>query len=401
MKSSTEAIERRTEVLNRLSSHRKQLESTQAALHARRARHVHHANQKKTAEVQYIKLANDQLLESVAADLRAELGRITKDVKSVPAIVSEVLNSDDRAFEELNELSSSASSKQEDSLELNALEGRVNQLIEALRLLRADALKDRFDRTYLEALCTSNDSLNGQDVSDTSTEAIQSDLGSLYAEIEDVVTMVVANEHGNVVHTALHNARQAHQQQRRMVNEKVCQTATPSLIHRPLADSFAQVYNKLGSQTAVLENLTEISRTLQSHRLGLRDLENQVEHLKANDRAPPKPPNLPAPSKVKDGLPAAAAFIQHLGLITDGDSKSREDVDITNQLNILTLKLEQQSTHDIAQVLQLSERAAIKRLAAMQDVSDALGPDASHETAVRQLEERIAAAKSEMERSTG
>jgi hypothetical protein len=157
---------------------------------------------------------------------------MAKEVKSVPAIASGLLKSDDRALAELNELSLSRSVRQEDALDVDELQGRVDRLTHALHHFRAGAVKDRLDRIYLESLRTADLAggiHNAPDVSDPPHETAKEELSSLYEEIDDMVTMVVAHDHGNPLRVALEDIRRAQTQERDAADEKVCVSLLLSL----------------------------------------------------------------------------------------------------------------------------------------------------------------------------
>ena len=63
---------------------------------------------------------------------------------------------------------------------------------------RAEALKDRLDRTYLESLSTADipqTATKAPDATDDSFKIAQEDLRLLYTEIDDVAGLAVAHDH--------------------------------------------------------------------------------------------------------------------------------------------------------------------------------------------------------------
>ena len=155
---------------------------------------------------------------------------MAKDVKAVPAIATELLNADDRALAELNDLVDS-SSKSKPSLDVDAVRARAAELTRALRYFRAEAVRDWLDRTYLESLDISNSesntvnpvSMGTEDVcvSAATLKDVQDDLGSLYTEIDDVMTMLVSQEHGNAIESALRGIQRARREENQNVTEQV------------------------------------------------------------------------------------------------------------------------------------------------------------------------------------
>ncbi|KIW22908.1 uncharacterized protein PV07_11156 [Cladophialophora immunda] len=373
LKSSTRTIERRTRILRAQGAQLKQLEDVETAIDARKARQEQYLDQKHAAEVQHVKFANEQLFEALRSALRAEFERITKEVRSTAAVVTELLNSDDRALSELNDLSSS-SAKEGCQIDLEALTDRVNKLTRALQYFRTQTVKDRLDLTYLESLS------NAEDVSDGTLDTVQEDLDSLYSEIDDVVGMVVAQEHGNTLHAALQDVRRVRKQDERRLNQRVD--------------------GQLCSLTDAVVHLAKRLESLQSRRLNLHDLDFQLKHLEPSTRSNTKPIVDQAGAESKDIIdPAAKALIHHLGITAgSGDRKTSETAAITGQLHDLSLSLDCQSAGNVLRILQLSDQAAAMRGAAVQRTSDALAPHHSYELDVRELEEMIAAAKTETER---
>lgn len=110
------------------------------------------------------------------------------------AIVSETFNSDDRALTDLNDVDVD---KPSNTPHFDSLRVQAAKLTAALRHFRQQNLKNRLDRIYLESLDPSTYGDDLGDISDASPVEVQTDLGSLYAEIDDVVNMLVSQEHGD------------------------------------------------------------------------------------------------------------------------------------------------------------------------------------------------------------
>ncbi|KIW97427.1 uncharacterized protein Z519_01011 [Cladophialophora bantiana CBS 173.52] len=379
LKSSTKAIERRTRTLHAQDAHLKHLRAVEEAGNARKARQEQYLDQKYAAKVQHVKFANEQIFEALRSDLRAESDRTAKDVKSAPAMVTGLLNSDDRVLSEINDLLSSGI-QQECPINLDALTDRVNRLTRALQYFRAKTVKDRLDRTYLESLGGTDTASNAQAVAGGTVDAVREDLGSLYSEIDDVVGMVVAQEHGNALHAALQSVRRVRKQDNRRLNE--------------------EVYAKLCSLTETLVNVSKKLENLQSRRLSLHEFDMQLKCFETSARSNAKPVIVPAGAEPKDTVaPAALTLVQHLGLSSgSSDSKISDISAVRGQLDNLTSTLSCQSAGNILRILQLSEQAAAKGRVAVRRASDAVASHDSHEIDVRELEGMIAAAKAEMER---
>jgi hypothetical protein len=154
---------------------------------------------------------------------------VAKDIKSVRAVVASVLSADDRALDALNVLVSA--SIDSTSLDTAELAQRVTRLTSALQHFRVQALKDRLDATYLRFLEEQGQvglEAEGEAVPDDShltsetVREVQNDLTSLYAEIDDVVTMTVRHEHAGPIEAALREIDCAREMEGRRASEKVC-----------------------------------------------------------------------------------------------------------------------------------------------------------------------------------
>jgi hypothetical protein len=109
----------------------------------------------------------------------------------------------------------------------------VEKLTRALQLLRAETVKDRLDRIYLESQSGADsrgDDPDAQPPTESTLKAAKDDLSSLYAEIDDVATMVVSQEYGSALHVAVREIRQAQLQEKQIVNEQVRIISTLCLI---------------------------------------------------------------------------------------------------------------------------------------------------------------------------
>lgn len=136
--------------------------------------------------------------------------------------MSLLLNSDDRALNEMNNVSAGRS---QPTLDLEQTTQRVRQLAAALQHFRVQALKDKLDCTYLESLddheTGGKEPLSG-DISTRTVDEVQQDLSSLYAEIDDVVTMTVHNEHSEPIEAAIRQMSSARDLEGAVVAGEVC-----------------------------------------------------------------------------------------------------------------------------------------------------------------------------------
>ena len=169
-------------------------------------------------------MQNEELFESVCAELRDTAQHEIKVANYVSAIASATLASQDRTLTDLNDISRSARVYHEGIPDLEALTDRAERLTRALQLFQAEALKDRLDRVYLESLdsvVVSADNYGDPSAAETDLETINEEMSSLYAEIDDVAKMVAVHEHGSTLRALLQSIRQARTQGKRTIDQKV------------------------------------------------------------------------------------------------------------------------------------------------------------------------------------
>lgn len=167
---------------------------------------------------------NEQLLDHLHADLQFESENVAKDVKSVHSVVSQALSADDRALAELNDL---ATRRTKSTVDTSDIGQRLAQLTSALQHFRVQAVKDHLDCTYLRSLndlYSPEGEKSPQDpaVPSATVKEIQHDLGLLYSEIDDVVTMTVRHEHTGPIEASLHQIDAAREMEGRAVGRQVC-----------------------------------------------------------------------------------------------------------------------------------------------------------------------------------
>lgn len=148
-----------------------------------------------------------------------------KDIKSVHSVVSQVLNADDRTLAELSDLTTR---RPIPTVDTGDRVQRLAQLTRALQNFRVQTVKNRLDCTYLRRL---NDLSPPEGVepphdpdassSTLAVQEIQQDLGLLYDEIDDVVTMAVRHEHAGPIEATLHQIDAAQETEARTSAEQV------------------------------------------------------------------------------------------------------------------------------------------------------------------------------------
>lgn len=105
-----------------------------------------------------------------------------------PTIVADLLKYDDKILARMNKLISEFPSNHENELE----RVRIQSLIARLAAFISDEIRCRLDRTYLEALNSSNASDVTGTVELTPHEtSLRTELGTLYTEIDAVAQMFV------------------------------------------------------------------------------------------------------------------------------------------------------------------------------------------------------------------
>ncbi|EXJ78099.1 hypothetical protein A1O3_09260 [Capronia epimyces CBS 606.96] len=405
LNASTRAIERRSTILDAQSALASRLAGSEDGCRVRKSKHRQFFNQKEAAEVQHVKFANHQLYETLCADLQTEHAIVSRDLKSVHATVAEVLNADDRALVRLNEVSAN---RTELDVDVDAVGERVAKLTTALRHFRSQAVKDRLDRTYLESLAngeSEEEEQRSEAVSADEVQNIHADLGSLYAEIDDVATMLVSHEHGKGVDSTISSIRQLRSENSRARTELV--------------------YDKLAALTASLEILSTRLENLQNRRLALHRLQLQSQHLGPAINAPTRhdlavPAAGPASTlssrrdraEDEDDYPAISALLRHFGLSGlpqtgngNGNVSSttfHEQVSSSTfheQVRTLAAKLSCKSAQNVRQILDISETAITTRRAASQSLFEVLDTNSARDLdrELRALEDRIAQARAEIE----
>lgn len=298
---------------------------------------------------------------------------MAKDSKSAPATVSIALNADDRALAELNDLTLNSDAKQELTIDVDSLQDRADKLIRALRHFRAKAMKDRLDRTYLESLDTTKDvSGHSETASDGAVKVVTEDLNSLYAEIDDVITMVVVQEHGNALQAAFQDVRDLQIQEKQTLSEKI--------------------HSTLLSLTEKTVDIATRIEALQVQRSNFETLKAKIGGFDSTVRSPAHEPIIAARPNDQVIHPATRNLLQHLNVPTTSSG-----TDVTVHLADMVRTLEIQSSENVRQILEISGRAATERRAALEHATGALATNQQLEIAVHMLEEGIAAAKAEME----
>ncbi len=150
--------------------------------------------------------------------LHAEVESAAKSARSVQAIAIEALNSDDRALAKLNDISAS---KPRNTLDIVSLRAKASKLTTALLHFRSQSMKDRLDRVYLESLDNFDAAKSSVDTSGAVFKDAKSDLGSLYAEIDNVISMVMSQEYVNSIEVALLKVQRLREREEQARNERV------------------------------------------------------------------------------------------------------------------------------------------------------------------------------------
>ncbi len=165
------------------------------------------------------------------------------------------------------------------------------------------------------------------------------------------------------------------------------------------------MHSKLCSLTASLEHLASRLEHLRAQTVALDQLSSRTASLEikptTNIRSIHRA-TLSRPQGPNDHSPTAAtALMQYFGFSTT-DTLGTQGISLSQQIEARTSETLAKAMENVDEILRASERAAGRRLAAMEDVADALSvsphscSDSGRE--VRALEERINAARAELER---
>ncbi|KAL2444484.1 hypothetical protein ABEF95_016893 [Exophiala dermatitidis] len=393
----TQDLERRCQVLESQSALAARLRNSVKSSRASRAKHTRYFDQKEVAGVQHVKFANDQLLETLQADIQAEFQIVGRDVKSAHAIVAETLNADDRALEGFNEICAAKPNQAAPEFDIDSLEKRMSELTAALRHFRVQMIKDRLDRTYLETLAresnlqedeeaagSSSTSAQNDDDEAIAIKSLQDDLGSLYPEIDDVATMVVTQAHSRAIDSALRDVQRLDAEERRVRNELL--------------------YTGLSNMSTTLDDLSSKLENIQSRRLSLDEIRAKCQDIRADGissatsigrpRQPTKTDS--SGSHRPNGHDAATSALLHHFSLSEGMDKG-----INDHIQNLAAKMSRQSADNVDHILRLIEAAATRGNKVIQSLENVLGAKSTVgfnlDSEMRRLEERINDAKADIE----
>nr|KAK5433543.1 hypothetical protein LTR18_010786 [Exophiala xenobiotica] len=369
LKASTRATECRTRVLRRQSILVDRLKLLSNSSRNGMAGNARYFAQKEIAEVQHVKFANEQLYEDMRTQLQAEVDSTVKSARSVQAMAIEALNSDDRALARLNDISAR---KPRNTLDVASIRDKASKMTTALHHFRSRSMKDRLDRVYLDSLESFDAAKSSVDASGAVFEDAKSDLGSLYAEIDNVTSMVMSQQYANLIEVALLNVQRLREREEQSRNERI--------------------HDKLKSLTAVLENICNVLEHLQSQRTTLHALSSGFDStISMVSTTRPKSTSEASQSCNLDAHPALLALLQHIGL-ADGNSNN-----LDGAIQKLVSELSQQADSNVLQILQLSQEAPKSSRAALQDISNALTTSSVRDSDVDDLERRIATARTQLD----
>ncbi|KAK5271954.1 hypothetical protein LTR99_000887 [Exophiala xenobiotica] len=366
LKASTRATECRTRVLRRQSTLADRLKLLSNSSRNSMAGNARYFAQKEIAEVQHVKFA---LYGDMRTQLQAEVDSTVKSARSVQATAIEALNSDDRALAKLNDISAR---KPRNTLDVASIRDKASKMTTALHHFRSRSMKDRLDRVYLDSLDNFDAAKSSVDASGAVFEDAKSDLGSLYAEVDNVISMVMSQQFANLIEVALLNVQRLREREEQARNERT--------------------HDKLKSLTAVLENICNVLENLQSQRTTLHALSSDFDStiLMASSTRP-KSTSEASQSCNLDAHPALFALMQHIGL-ADGNSNDLDDA-----IKRLVSELSQQADSNVLQILQLSQEAPKSSRAALQAISNALTTSSVRDSDVDDLERRIATARTQLD----
>lgn len=126
--------------------------------------------------------------------------QISKLKKTIPALVTEKLNADDRLIAAIEALSLSTERSLDD---IPQQPEHSQELVNVLPRIQSQALRTKLDRVYLQELHSLPPKASDHAAhEDTILKEVRDDLNSLFSEIEDVNTMLVSHHYGEPLHSA-------------------------------------------------------------------------------------------------------------------------------------------------------------------------------------------------------
>ncbi|KAJ9633230.1 uncharacterized protein PV06_00928 [Exophiala oligosperma] len=386
LKTSTRAIERQTTLLEAQSSLADKLNlfpaaaaaTTTTAESTQSKGHAWHFAQRENAQTQHVKFANEDLSQTLNTELQNESDNVAKNIRPVHAIVSETFNSDDRTLADLNDVDDVVKpSPSTTAPDIDSLRTRTAKLTAALCHFRQQALKDRLDRIYLESLDRSTNGDDSNDFSDASATEVQTDLASLYAEIDDVVTMAVSQEFGNPFDSTVKTMERLKDQAGRA--------------------RITQTHDELLSMSQHLQHTATRLENLQAQRVALDTLANEYKNVGSERRSSTRSKLHRAESPTQAEPPALLSLMQHLGLSDTGLDQ------IDGQIEQLESKYTNQAHANMEQMLQISRDAPKSTQSALTDVSRALSSSSStsQNQDIQTLERQISSARIQLANIAG
>jgi hypothetical protein len=363
--------------------------------------HAQELQRRTAAEAQHISLINESKLNDLKTRLQGRLEKVEKQLRLLPAIIKEKLNSDDRLLASLESKGNEVQASTQSFDPVTERE-RVELLLKALQTAKVDEVKDRLDRTYLETLHANSHALtassasssaydhhldqdevrgaetgvNGQPASDPAIKAdLKAEIQSLYEEIDDVAAMLVDHSHGAPLREHLDEIEHTQQQ------------------------------NESQGLSETLERIKTMTTTLETMKTGVDEKISEREVLRSM---------LAHLDRIEREMNTQAAAIKVAPRATPGMGQDRKaQKALTEMLETLSLNdkgpsskcLEHASDHEAETrkgdrfLIDTMQEAAQRRRQAVTILRDASISTTENEDKIQELEGRIAEARAHIEQN--
>ncbi|KAF2836017.1 hypothetical protein M501DRAFT_980600 [Patellaria atrata CBS 101060] len=273
---------------------------------------------KYAQESGHLRIAVDELSQSVDEQLTATQRDSSSTISSFTAVAMETLTSDDRL---LNGISSLIPKLQQNIAD-EVVEKAIEQWCQAVTAFRAAEIRSRIDKVYEEALIKPNfDIPTSNNALQTEEEALQGELDTLYAEIKPVLEMVV---HDRFRSPILRDLQSSGLEQRKLQNEWLSYiTSTLTYMTKRLALISTQFNLVHELQSALIEvQRAYIPLKAQSTRISVKDTSTtphpdpleSIEQIRAYLAMsnPPKSADSPLMDLAKQTVQKRSQFHGHL-----------------------------------------------------------------------------------------
>ena len=162
-------------------------------------------------------LANNVTATELKSKVQERQTKAEKETRVLGFAISEQMKADNRVLASLSEQSKVPNSTDH----LASIDERIDQLAGILHSKRTAALKDRLDAVYWETLAAYDTTAVQPLSNDTTIAQLKDDIKLLYTEIEDMVTMLIGQEHSIELQSVINAIRAQENQEAIGVLQKV------------------------------------------------------------------------------------------------------------------------------------------------------------------------------------